>query len=215
MKNNNAYTHKTLINLLGLTGIAAFISYTAAVFFSPLAYPDYNSLAQAVSDLSAQNAPSRMLWARLAAVYDVCSVVCPTCASIYVSEKKYGTKLFRIGVYLFCIMCWISKLGYSMFPLTDSGKEIRGADEIMHIVVTAAVVALSIASLVLLIIACFKRGGNKVLGFAAVIALAMMFIGAFGQGAVPKEYFGVFERFSVFAAVGFNASLGLFLFAGK
>ncbi len=42
----------------------------------------------------------------------------------------------------------------------------------------------------------------------------MMMIGAMGQGIVPAEYFGVVERFSVFAAVGFNAVLGVFLFDG-
>ena len=42
----------------------------------------------------------------------------------------------------------------------------------------------------------------------------MMFIGSVGTGIVPPEYFGVVERFSVFAAVGFNAVLGWYLFAG-
>ena len=42
----------------------------------------------------------------------------------------------------------------------------------------------------------------------------MMFVGAIGTGAVPKEYFGIFERFSVFAATGFTAVLGLYLFNG-
>ena len=42
----------------------------------------------------------------------------------------------------------------------------------------------------------------------------MMFVGAIGQGAVPKEYFGIVERFSVFAAVGFTAVLGVYLFCG-
>ena len=32
---------------------------------------------------------------------------------------------------------------------------------------------------------------------------------------VPVDYFGVVERFSVFAATGFNAALGLHLFFAK
>lgn len=32
---------------------------------------------------------------------------------------------------------------------------------------------------------------------------------------VPAEYFGVVERFSVFAATGFNAALGIHLFCLK
>lgn len=211
---------RKLINWLGLTGIIALLSYTAAVVFSPLAYPGYNWLSQAVSDLSAQNAPSKMLWEQLAALYGICSVVCPTCVSIYVNEKvvQEGRSsvyhFFRIGVYLFTIMSWISAVGYKMFPLTDSGKEIASFQEVMHIVVTALVVLLSIASLVCLIIAGFRRGGIRGIGFWAAIALVMMFIGSVGTGIVPPEYFGVVERFSVFAAVGFNAVLGWYLFAG-
>lgn len=58
---------KTLINWLGLLGPLSFISYVAAVIFSPLAYPEYNWMTQAVSDLSATSAPSKMLWNQLAA----------------------------------------------------------------------------------------------------------------------------------------------------
>ena len=46
----------------------------------------------------------------------------------------------------------------------------------------------------------------------AGIALGMMLVGALGMNIVPKEYFGVVERFSVFAAVGYNAVMGIELF---
>ena len=58
---------KTLIQKLGLLGVVSFLSYAAAVVFAPLAYPDYDWMAQAVSDLSAANAPSLALWNRLSA----------------------------------------------------------------------------------------------------------------------------------------------------
>ena len=206
--------NKKLINWLGMTGIFSLMSYAAAVCFSPSAYPDYNWLSQAVSDLSAENAPSRMLWERLSALYGVCSVVCVTCVSVFVSEHKTNTRLFRIGIYLFTIMNWLSKVGYDMFPLSNSGKEISTVQEIMHIVITAAVVMLSIVSLILIIIAGFKKTGIKSIAVWACAALAMMFIGTIVQGVVPKEYFGVVERFSVFAAVGFNAVLGVYLIRG-
>ena len=48
---------RTLLNYCGLLGIVSLLSYTAAVVFSPLAYPGYNWMAQAVSDLSAADAP--------------------------------------------------------------------------------------------------------------------------------------------------------------
>ena len=82
----------------------------------------------------------------------------------------------------------------------------------MHIAVTAAVVLLSVASLVCLIVAGFRKGGIRGIGIWAAAALAMMLIGAIGQKAVPPQYFGLVERFSVFAAVGFTAVCGLYLF---
>ena len=204
--------NRKLINWLGLTGIVAFISYMLAVVISPSAFPGYNWMEQAVSDLSAESAPSRMLWNQIAALYGVCSVVCATCVSIFVSERKVSTGLFRIGMHLFTIMNWISYVGYAMFPLADSGKEIASFQEIMHMVVTMAVVLLSIVSLVCLIIAGFREGGIRGIGIWAAVALIMMMAGAIGQGAVPPQYFGIAERFSVFAAVGFNAVRGLYLF---
>ena len=56
---------KTLTQKLGLLGILSFLSYTAAVVFAPLAYPGYDWMAQAVSDLSAADAPALALWNRL------------------------------------------------------------------------------------------------------------------------------------------------------
>ena len=205
---------RKLINWLGLTGVVALLSYTLAVVISPSAFPGYNWMEQAVSDLSAESAPSRMLWNRIAALYGVCSVVCATCVSIYVSENKVSGRLFRIGIHLFTIMNWVSNVGYAMFPLTDSGKEIASFQESMHIAVTVAVVLLSIISLVCLIIAGFRKDGIRGIGIWAAVALLMMLIGAIGQKAVPPRYFGIVERFSVFAAVGFNAVCGIYLFRG-
>ena len=205
---------RKLINWLGLTGVAALISYTLAVIISPSAFPGYNWMEQAVSDLSAESAPSRMLWNQISALYGVCSVVCATCVSVYVAENRVSTRLFRTGIHLFSVMNWTSCVGYEMFPLADSGKEIASFQEIMHMAVTGAVVALSIGSLVCLIIAGSRKDGIRGIGVWAAVALVMMMIGAIGQGAVPPQYFGIAERFSVFAAVGFNAICGLYLFRG-
>ena len=200
---------KLLIQKLGLLGILSFLSYTAAVMFAPLAYPGYNPLAQAVSDLSAANAPSLALWNQLSALYNACEVVCVTVVCIGIQGQK--TKLLRTGIYLFAVMEWISAVGYRMFPLSDSGY--AGAfQDVMHMVVTALVVLLSIASLTVVIVAGAKNRDCRSYGICAATALAMMLVGALGMKIVPTGYFGVVERFSVFAATGFNAALGIHLF---
>jgi hypothetical membrane protein len=205
---------RNLIHWAGLTGLIALASYTTAVVFAPAAYPGYNWMAQAVSDLSAEAAPSRTLWNQLAALYNVCSVVCVTCASIYTADHQIGSGLFRTGIHLFTLMNWISNVGYSMFPLpegTGDGMSFQGT---MHIAVTILVVVLSVASLVILIVAGRRNRKWRGIGICAGIALAMMLVGSIGTGVVPSVYFGIAERFSVFAAVGFNAVLGYGLFNG-
>ena len=90
---------KTLINRLGLLGLVSLLSYTAAVIFTPSAYPGYNWMAQAVSDLSANNAPSKMLWQQLSALYDVCGIVSIMMVCVFIQGKL--NKTIRIGIYLF------------------------------------------------------------------------------------------------------------------
>ena len=200
---------KPLIQKPGLLGIVSFLSYTAAVVFAPLAYPGYNWMAQAVSDLSAANAPSLALWNQLSALYNVCEVVCATVVCIGIQGQK--TKLLRTGIYLFAVMEWISAVGYRMFPLSDSGY-VGTFQDVMHMFVTAAVVMLSIVSLTVIIVAGAKNKDCRSYGVCAGVALGMMLVGALGMKIVPTEYFGFVERFSVFAATGFNAALGIHLF---
>lgn len=203
---------RSLVQKLGLLGALSFLSYTAAVVFSPLAYPGYNWMAQAVSDLSAANAPSLALWNRLSALYNSCELLCVMMVCIGIQGRR--TRLLRVGIYLFAAMEWVSAVGYRMFPLSDSGYAGAFQDR-MHIAATVVVVLLSIASLTVIIIAGAKDRGCRSYGVCAAVALGMMLVGALGMKAVPAAYFGVVERFSVFAATGFNAALGLHLFFSK
>ncbi len=200
---------KTLTQKLGLLGIVSFLSYAAAVIFAPLAYPGYRWMAQAVSDLSAADAPSLALWNRLSALYNTCEIVCVTAVCIGIQGQK--TRLLRTGISLFAAMEWISAVGYRMFPLSSSGYAGTFQDG-MHMAVTALVVGLSIVSLTVIIIAGAKDRDCRSYGVCAAVALGMMLVGAVGMQLVPAAYFGVVERFSVFAATGFNAALGIQLF---
>ena len=100
------------------------------MFLSPLAYPGYDGLTQAVSDLSAANAPSLALWNKLSSLYNVCEVVCATVVCIGIQGKK--TELLRFGIYIFAVMEWISAVGFRMFPLSESGYAGTFQDK-MHI----------------------------------------------------------------------------------
>lgn len=203
---------KSLLQKLGLLGVVSLLSYTSAVVFSPSAYPGYNWMSQAVSDLSAANAPSLALWNRLSSFYNICEVLCATLVCIGIQGRK--SKLLRVGVYTFAVMEWISAVGFRMFPLSDSGYAGTFQDK-MHLIITGLVVVLSIASLAVVIIAGARDKSSRSYGVCAEIALGMMLVGALGMKLVPAEYFGIVERFSVFAATGFNAALGIHLFCMK
>lgn len=200
------------INRLGLLGPISFISYIIAMVFAPMAYLNYDWMAQAVSDLSAQNSPSRILWDQLATLYNIGSIVCITLVCVYIEGRL--SKRVRLGIYLFGLMNWVSAIGYSMFPLISSGNS-GGFQDMVHIyIVTPIVVLLSIISLGILTYAGFKEKQYRGLGRWALVALLFMFAGAIGVGIVPPDYFGIPERFSVLAATGFNAVLGVYLFNG-
>ena len=217
--------NKSLICWLGLLGAISFISYAAAVVFSPLAYPGYNWMSRAVSDLSATNAPSLGLWTQLSAFFGLCGITCITLVCVFIQDKL--NRSLRAGIYLFAVMQWVSGVGYTMFPLSDAEYTVKTSDafdavsamsdtfqDTMHIVVTASVILFSIVSLVFIIIGGYRKSGYVSLAVWATVALALMMLGGIGTGIVPKEMFGVFERFSNFSATGFNALLGIYLFRG-
>jgi hypothetical protein len=221
----NESKNKSLINRLGLLGVVSFLSYMAAVILAPLAYPGYNWMSRAVSDLSAANAPSLALWTQLSAFYGLCGITCITLVCIFIQGRL--NRGLRMGIYLFAIMQWVSGIGYTMFQLSDAGytEAASNASVAMtamftniqdagHIVVTALVIALSIISLSFIIAGGFRKKRYVSLAVWATVALIMMMIGGIGTGVVPKEIFGVFQRFSNISATGFNALLGVYLFNG-
>lgn len=203
---------KSLVNYLGLLGIIGLLSYTIAVIFAPAAYPNYDWMAQAISDLSAQNAPSRDLWDQLASLYGPASIVSVTMVCVFIQSKL--NKSMRMGIYLFGIMSWISMIGYSMFPLSDSGYAGAFQDKMHIFIVTPIVILLSIISLIFITKGGIGDSQFRSLAVWAGICLGMMMVGSIGTMIVPKEYFGIAERMSVFSVPIFNAILGIYLYQG-
>ncbi len=191
---------------LGIFGIVSLLSYTAMVVFSPLAYPGYDWLTMAVSDLSAVGAPSAALAAQLNVLFGPCAVV--SIMAVCVGAAGCKSKLLKTGIGFFAAMEWVTNVGYKLFPWVQDA-EASSFQNVMHLIVTALVVLFSIVSLVLI-----AFGGRKELpslSVWALVCLGAMMIGAIGTGVMPKAVFGLFERFSTFSAVIFNAILGIYL----
>ena len=199
------------LSKLGICGIISLLSYTAMVVFSPLAYPGYDWLSMAVSDLSAVGAPSAELAGQLNALYGPCGLV--SIMAVCVASQNLKTKILRMGIYFFAAMEWISDVGYKLFPWVADADSSH-PQNVMHLIVTALVVIFSLTALILSIIGA-KKEGMKSLFIWACVCLAAMLLGPIGTGIMPKAVFGLFERFSTFSAVTFNAVLGTFLLLGK
>lgn len=108
-------------------------------------------------------------------------------------------------------MGFVSSIGYALFSLSSAGYD-GSVQSFIHVyVLTVIVVLLSIISLITIAVGSFKSN-KKLLGTLAIIALVLMFVGAVGSQNVPKEIFGVFERFSTYSVVIFNGILGIFGF---
>lgn len=199
---------KKLCKLFCLSGVIGIIFYLLHDVVGAMNYPGYNWMSQAVSDLSATDAPSFAVASGLSSVYGIMSVTCCFFVNVLCQQRH---KLTKIGIALFTIMNLISAIGYSLFPLSSAGYD-GSVQSFVHVyVITVAVVLLSIVSLILITVGSFKDK-QKGIAICAFIALVLMFAGAVGSNVVPKEYFGIVERFSTYSAVVFIGVLGVFFY---
>ena len=199
------------VRILGLLGLVSLLSYTAMVVFSPLAYPGYDWMRMAVSELSAEGAPSQALANQLNALFGPCGLVSIMAVCIGVAGCK--SKLLKAGVYCYAAMEWACNVGYSLFPWISDAPASH-LQNVMHLGVTGLVVVFSLVALVFIAIGARKEQ-MKALSIWAIVCLAAMFIGPIGTGLLPQAVFGLFERFSTFSVVVFNAVLGVWLFRGE
>ena len=201
---------KKNLKRLGVFGIISLLSYTAMVVFSPLAYPGYDWLSMAVSDLCAEGAPSEVLASQLNALFGPCALV--SVMAVCVGITGYKVRSLKLGIYCFTAMEWVCNVGYEMFPWV-SGATATEPQNVMHFIVTILIVALSLAALILIIVGT-KGKDLTALRIWAIICLAAMLIGPMGTALLPKTVFGLFERFGTFSVVVFNAVLGISLMNG-
>ena len=97
------------LRMLGILGIISLLSYTAMVVFSPLAYPGYDWLSMAVSDLSAEGAPSEDLASQLNALFGPCGLV--SIMAVCVGVVGCKSKVLKLGIYFWAAMEWVCNVG--------------------------------------------------------------------------------------------------------
>ena len=198
-----------LINWFCFSGIISVIFYLLHDIIGAKNYPRYNWLSQAVSDLTATDAPSFIKANGYLSLYKIFNCIC--CSFLCILIQNQSSEFLRIGIYFFATMNFISAIGYSLFPLSSSGYDGTFQSFVHVYIVTLLVVLLSIVSLILIAIGSVTGKENHLyLGIIAILSLVLMCVGAIGTGTVSKRYFGVFERFSTYSAVIFTGILGLY-----
>jgi len=171
-------------------------------------YDGYNPFAQAISDLTASNSPSKNVARPFSILYGICAVIFSIGFCTYFNNKV--NKIFTVSSFFFCVMNTISFFGYTFFPLSESGYAGTSQDR-MHIIVTGSVVLLTVVSLILYTIGFFKTKEHKGLGIVSISTLLLLMVGAMLINILPKEYFGAAERINVYSIVIYTGILSLWM----
>lgn len=197
-----------IVKLIPLLGILSVILYFLHVILGRIFYEGYNPLAQAVSDLTASNSPSKNIARLFSTLYGVCAVSFSIGFFAYLRNKI--NKAVTVSSFIFCIMNTISFFGYTFFPLSESGYAGTFQDK-MHMIVTVFVVLSTIVSLVLYSVGFFRAKGHKWLGVISISALLILMAGAMLINIMPKEYFGAAERINVYSVIIYTGILSLWI----
>lgn len=197
------------IKLFSLFGVAGVIFYFLHIFFGTFYYTGYNPMAQAISDLTASNSPSKNIAMPFSLLYGLFTVIFSTYFFVYFKQKI--NKFVTFGAGIFCIMNIVSFLGYTFFPLSESGYAGTFQDK-MHITVTIIVVLLTVIVLVLFVIGFFKTKSIKYLGIISLCTFLLLLTGAMLINILPKEYFGIAERINVYSIVIYTGILSFWMY---
>jgi hypothetical membrane protein len=201
--------NKKLIEIFSLFGVIGVFFYFLHVILGSLFYEGYNPMAQAISDLTASNSPSRNIARPFSFFYGIFTVIFSTYFFVYFRQKI--NKFVTFGAGFFCIMTIVSFLGYTFFPLSESGYAGTFQD-IMHMAVTVAVVLLTIVSLILFMTGFFRTQNIKYLGIISLYTFLLLLTGAMLLNIFPKELFGIAERINVYSVVIFTGILSFWMY---
>ncbi|GBU27596.1 hypothetical protein R84B8_01130 [Treponema sp. R8-4-B8] len=198
----------SVIKIISLFGIFSVVFYFLHVILGNIFYEGYNPMAQAVSDLTASNSPSRNIAQVFAFIYGIFSVIFTICLFTYLKNKI--NKIVTVASCVFCIMNIVSFFGYTFFPLSESGYAGTFQD-IIHVVVTILVVLFTVVSLILFGIGFIRTTNYKHLGIISFITLFLLMAGSMLMGILPKGYFGLAERINVYSIVIYTGVLSLWI----
>jgi hypothetical membrane protein len=201
---------KNILKIISLFGLISVVFYFLHLLLGNIFYEGYNPLSQAISDLTASNSPSRNAALPFSILYGIFTTIFS--ASLFAYFKGQINKCVTLGLCFFCIMTIVSFIGYTFFPLSESGYAGKFQDK-MHLITTIVVVAFTIIAIVLLTIGFFQIKKTKILAIVSLFTLVLLFTGAILINKIPKEYFGVAERINAYSIIIYTGILSLWMYS--
>jgi len=197
------------VELLSLSGVIGVFFYFLHVLLGTLFYEGYNPMAQAISDLTASNSPSRNIAMPFSFFYGIFTVIFSICFFVYFKQKI--NKFVTFGAGIFCVMEIISFFGYTFFPLSESGYA-GTLQDLMHMAVTIFVVLFTIITLLSLIVGFLRTEKIKYLAIISLCTFLLLLTGSMLMNILPKEYFGLAERINVYSIVIYTGILSFWMY---
>ncbi len=182
-----------------MCGVLAVIGYALHVVLGTLAYEGYNPMAQAVSDLTADDAPGKTVGRIFSGLYGVFSVL--ALGFIVFKQSLIKDKRLKWALMTLLVMLLVSAVGYGLFPLSSAGYQGTFTD-VMHMVVTGVVVVFTLLALVLFMLYFYGMNHRRYFTFTVLVLLVLL-VSPLVMLMVPQSYFGLVERFSVYGVVAY------------
>lgn len=203
------------LNVLALSGAAASLFYLAHVIAGRLVWPEYNPLAQPISDLTAASAVSRQLAGRILYGYDFFNLLFCFVLLLYFGKVKRINRVFYAGIVLKAVAEMLSTVGYKLFPLSDTDWSSSFQNN-MHYAITGVIV-LSYIVLALLLAAGLAKtkrfpAMTKFLFLFAIVFIASGFLTVLAANLLPG-YAGLAERINLYSLMVSNIVLAFWVFS--
>lgn len=202
------------LSLLALSGVAASFFYAVHVIAGRIVWPDYNPLAQPISDLTAASAVSRQLAGRILYGYDFFNLLFCFVLLVYFSKVMRINRVFYAGIVLKAVAEVLSTVGYKLFPLSDTDWS-NSFQNNMHYAITGVIV-LSYIVLALLLAAGLAKtkkfpAMTRFLFLFAIVFIASGFLTVVAANVLPS-YAGLAERINLYSLMVSNAVLACWVF---
>ena len=187
---------KNIWKYLCISGMAAVAAYVLHVVLGGFLWQGYSHLQQPISDLTATGAPDAALLNDILLAYAIPAILFGLSAFMYL--RHFAPKTARAGMLLYMIMQLVS-FSYRFFPEDLPGAALTFSG-LMHIVVTFAIVPLTILAPILLGAGLRKLERFRRFGTFSIVAGIVIFA-AGGTSTVffanHLPFFGLVERINI------------------